>query len=277
MLSEADICAMNFHYARFPLDAFLDDVVRIGVEQVEIWGAAPHFYTCDTTLAEARELKQRLAGRGVRLACFTPEQCVYPINLSSREVRLRDRSLRYFLDCLEVCAEMESPALLVTPGSGYANEPATDAWDRCVEALRRITSRAEQLGVTVYLEALPRAWSNVIVTASDLEQMVEAVGSSALSGMVDTAGAIASGETTSAYTDRLGGALGHVHMVDSDAGGAHLSWGDGLLSASEIVGKLNAVGYKGALSIEITNPRYYLDPFPSMKASVEALRAAVAS
>lgn len=274
-LTQDNICAMNFHYVRHPLETFLDDVVSVGVEQVEIWGAAPHFYTGDSTLEDARHLKRGLADRGLRLACFTPEQCVYPINLSSREPRLRDRSLRYFLDCMDLCVEMESPALLVTPGSGYANEAAPEATARCNEALSLLSRRAEHLGLRLYLEALPPAWSDVIATADDLFAMVAAVASDHLHPMVDTAAAIASGESAADYIARFGGALRHVHMVDSDAGGAHLSWGDGQLSARDLVAGFRDCGYDGALSLEITNPRYYLDPRAALKISVETVRAAL--
>lgn len=274
-LDETCITAMNFHYLRHPLRRFLDDVVSVGVEHVEIWGAAPHFYSQDSTLVEARKLRTDAVSRGLKIACFTPEQCVYPINLASREPRLRDRSLRYFLDCMDLCAEMESPAMLVTPGSGYANEPADEAWTRCENALGRLAGRAEQLGLDLYLEALPPAWTNVVADAYALSRMIAAIGSGRLRPMLDTAAAIASAETAQDYIDRFGDEIAHVHMIDSDSGGAHLAWGDGELSAPEIVAALKRRGFTGALSLEITNPRYYLEPLPVLQSSVATLRDAL--
>ena len=118
-LSASNICGMSFHYFRYPLIDFLNHAAALELERVEIWGAAPHFYVGDESVDGARRLKAALKERDLKLVCVTPEQCVYPINLASREPRLRDRSLRYFLDCLDMCVEMESPSFLVTPGSSY--------------------------------------------------------------------------------------------------------------------------------------------------------------
>lgn len=274
-LSLHNICGMNFHYLRYPLHNFLDDAADLGLTQVEIWGAAPHFYIGDTSLAAARDLGRQVRERGMTLACFTPEQCVYPINLGTREPALRDRSLRYFLECLEMCVEMDSPALLVTPGSGYANESAEDAWARCADSLGMIAHRAERLGITLFLEALPPAWSNIVVTAPDLRRMLDAVSSPALKGMMDTSAAMLTQEDVEDFARTLGADFGHVHMTDADAGGAHLAWGDGILDIDSYIADLNTVGYSGALSLELTNSRYYRDPVPAMRRSVEALAEAI--
>ncbi|RDE08866.1 sugar phosphate isomerase/epimerase family protein [Pelagibacterium lacus] len=275
-LSLSNVCGMNFHYMRHPLRSFLDDAAALGLTRVEIWGAAPHFYIGDNSLAAARELGREVRARGMALACFTPEQCVYPINLGSSEPVLRDRSQRYFLECLEMCVEMGSPALLVTPGSGYANQPAEEAWARCVASLALLADRAERLGITLFFEALPPAWSNIAVTAPDVRRMLDAVASPALKGMMDTSAARLTREDVGDFARALGADLAHMHMTDADDGGAHLAWGDGILDLDAYIADLNAAGYDGALSLEITNARYYLDPMPAMRKSVEALAAAIA-
>src|SRR3954451_23082431 len=105
---------MNFHYVRHTMDRFLADVCQAGVSRIELWAAAPHFYIGDKTLAEARALGRKGNAMGLEMVALTPEQCVYPINISAKERELRDRSLRYFLDSLEFAVECNAPALLVT-------------------------------------------------------------------------------------------------------------------------------------------------------------------
>lgn len=271
-LTQANICGMNFHYFRHSLDRFLNDAEALELPLVEIWGAAPHFYLGDRTLADARALGANIRERGMAISCFTPEQCVYPINLGSPQEALRDRSIRYFLESLEMSVEMASPAVLVTPGSGFADQPAEEAFERCTEALSIIADRAQKLGQKLFLEALPPAWSNIAATAKELRALLDAVGSQVLYGMLDTAGALGTGETVKDYIEALGDKLAHVHMIDSEPSGSHLAWGDGVLSAEECVAALNAAGFSGALSIEITNSRYYLDPKAAMAQSVTALR-----
>ena len=42
-ISKSQISIMNIQYGYYPLEKFLDDAARAGVEHVELWGAAPHF------------------------------------------------------------------------------------------------------------------------------------------------------------------------------------------------------------------------------------------
>lgn len=274
-LDQDSICAMNFHYVRQPLTRFLDDVAASGVKRVELWGAAPHFYIGDRSLADAAAFARDLRNRGLSLVCFTPEQCVYPVNIAAPERDLRERSICYFMDSLEMSAAMESPALLVTPGTGYVSEPEAQARDRSVDALGRIAARAGELGITLFLEALPPAYSNIARTAAELRVLLEAVNAPALTGMLDTGGACLLSESVQDYIATLGPLLGHVHMIDSDSAGSHLAWGDGMLSAPEIIAALDAAAFRGSLSIELTSPRYYLDPEAPMRRSVACLRAAL--
>lgn len=43
-ISKSQISVMNIQYGYYPLEKFLDDAARAGVEHVELWGAAPHFH-----------------------------------------------------------------------------------------------------------------------------------------------------------------------------------------------------------------------------------------
>ena len=40
------LVTMNIQYKYWPLKKFLDDTVDCGVQNIELWGAAPHFHPC---------------------------------------------------------------------------------------------------------------------------------------------------------------------------------------------------------------------------------------
>ena len=63
------------------------------------------------------------------------------------EPELRDRSLRYFLESMEFAVECGAPALLVTAGGGYRDEPAHQALERCVDSMGILCDRARKLGI----------------------------------------------------------------------------------------------------------------------------------
>lgn len=276
-LDTRNIGVMNFHYVRHTLDRFLADACDTGVSRIELWGAAPHFYIGDETLASARALGNRTRAMGLEMVAFTPEQCIYPINISAREEALRGRSLRYFLESLEFAVELSAPAVLVTAGGGYRDEPVSDALRRCEDSLGLLCDRAERLGIDLWLEALPPAFANIICSAGEMRALIDRIGSTALHGVYDVAGAVMTGETAEDYFTHLGDRLAHVHFTDADPGGSHMAWGEGIIDLPKMIALLRAQGYAGSLTVELTNWKYNVEPFAPMRRCVDAIRQAISA
>ncbi|WP_337181600.1 sugar phosphate isomerase/epimerase family protein [Shinella sp.] len=274
-LDERSISVMNFHYVRHTLDRFLADVCDAGVSRIELWAAAPHFYIGDRTLADARALGRKVRGMGIDIVAFTPEQCIYPINISAKEPALRDRSLRYFLESMEFAVESGAPALLVTAGGGYRDEPAEEALARCVDSMGLLCDRAQRLGIDLWMESLPDSFANIVRSASEIRDLMDRLASPVLQAVYDVAGAVMTHETPEDYFTHLAGRVAHVHFTDSDAGGSHLAWGDGIIDLDKLVAYLRSRNYDGALTVELTNWKYNVDPTPPLKQCVEAMRKAL--
>lgn len=274
-LNEHSISVMNFHYVRYTMDRFLADVCDAGVSRIELWAAAPHFYIGDKTLADARALGQKVHGMGLDIVAFTPEQCIYPINISAREPELRDRSVRYFLEAMEFAVESGAPALLVTAGGGYRDEPASQALERCVDSMGILCDRAQKLGVDLWMESLPDSFANIVRTAKEIRELMDKLASPALHAVYDVAGAVMTNEQPEDYFTPLAGRVAHVHFTDSDVGGSHLAWGEGIIDLDKLVAYLRSQNYEGSLTVELTNWKYNVDPTPPLKQCVEAMRKAL--
>ena len=78
------------------------------------------------------------------------------------------------------------------------------------------------------------------------------------------------GERPADYLQALGERLVHVHFIDGAPRG-HLAWGDGILDMQGYLEEFSRYHYKGYLSLEITDGRYYMDPTQSVRQSVNAL------
>ncbi len=276
-LTEQNISIMNFHYVRHSFDRFLADVCDVGCSRIELWAAAPHFYIGDKTLSDARQLGRRLRALDIDMVAFTPEQCIYPINISAKEPELRDRSLRYFLESIEFAVECGAPAVLVTAGGGYRDEPASDAMERCVGSMAILCDRAQRLGIDLWMESLPDSFANIIRSASEIRQLMDTLASPSLYAVYDVAGAVMTGETPQDYFTSLGDRVAHIHFTDSDQNGSHLAWGDGIIDIDGLVSYLRSQNYQGSLTIELTNWKYNVDPTPPMKQCVDAMRRALAA
>lgn len=265
------ISAMNIQYKYYPLTRFLDDTVRFGLSSVELWGAAPHFHPEDMTYHDIKNVRKEIKNRALKLVCYTPEQCVYPINLAAPNEAERRRSLHFFEDAIRVAAELGSDKVLVTSGTGYFDgSDLENAWEYAAENLSALGEMAEDYGLKLALEVLRRDESNLVYDLKTLNRMLSQINMDSVCGMIDTIPMALAGETPGMYFQALGPKLIHIHFIDGAPRG-HLAWGDGVLDRVKYLSELEEYGYEGYLSLEITDGRYYPEPWKSIEQSVRQL------
>lgn len=269
-ISRDQIAGMNFHYKHYPLEYFLDAMVRYGFKNIELWGASPHFYVDDMSIQDIRNVKKEINRRDLSVVCFTPEQCVYPINLAAKEVSIREKSIQYFIKSAEAAKELEAPMLLVTPGWGYENEDPGEAWKRTRDSLERLSKVAAELELTLAFEPLTRMESNLVNDAKSLKAMLDEVNSPYLKGMIDTIPMALAKEDFHDYFSLLKDDLVHIHFIDGKPEG-HLVWGDGVLPLQKYIDQLTEFDYKGYLTLEYTSYQYIQDPDGAIERTLEVL------
>jgi fructoselysine 3-epimerase len=269
-ITRDQITGMNFHYKHYPLEYFLDAMVRYDFKNIELWGASPHFYVEEMSLHDIRRVKKEIDRRDLSVVCFTPEQCVYPINLAAKEKKIREKSIQYFIKSAEAAKELEAPLMLVTPGWGYENEDRLEAWKRTIDSLERLTSVVAKLDVTLAFEPLTRVESNLVHDAKSLKAILDEVGSPYLKGMIDTIPMALANEDFLDYHNLLNDDLVHIHFIDGKPEG-HLVWGDGVLPLQKYIDQLSEIGYKGFLTLEYTSYQYVQAPDAAIERSLEVL------
>lgn len=276
-LSADRITGSNFSYQHLPFETFLDDMVGLGRERLELWGVAPHFHIPQLDRAELRSIRRQLIERQLRVHCVTAEQVMYPVNLASPIQWLRKDSIALFKRAAEVCAELQSPLLFLTPGRGFENENPQSAWQRSVDAVGEIASYAGRLGVGCVLEPLQRVESNLVNDSRALRRMIDDVGVSNLGAVLDTVAMAVAGETVADYYDNLGSLIQHVHLVDGRPAG-HLAWGDGELPLGRYVAALEGADYAGLFTFELFGDgAYAFNPRPALEQCLDAFSTAIAS
>ncbi|MDD3174649.1 MAG: sugar phosphate isomerase/epimerase [Herbinix sp.] len=249
----------NYSYYLFSFDYFLKSMDNLGVENIELWGAGPHLYQDECNPAMVDELYKKVRLHNKKVVCYTPEQCMYPINIASRESIVRDRSIAYLKRSLEIANQLEASRTLITVGQGYRNESREEAWKRCVDALLELGEYAGKMGTKIMLEHLTKTTTNLCVTAKELKAMMDEVGGTNVKAMVDVDMAARVGEGAKEYLELMGKDIQHVHFIDGMPGG-HLALGDGILPLDTYLNDLKAFGYDGYLSLEILSDRYHENP-----------------
>lgn len=216
-LRRSQISIGNYAHPLYSFDRFLACAERLHIQNLELWGAGPHFYFYDYSDERAKGFYQKIAEKGMKVICITPEQCMYPINIACNDPVMRRRSIDYFKRGVDFCRIMDCPMMLVTPGKRYFDRPRQEAWERSVQALREIGEYAHSAGVRIAMEHLTQMSSNVAVTAKEAAALVQAVGLPNVGGMVDTDMAGRIGEGVADFLSAFDNKLAHVHLVDGDA------------------------------------------------------------
>lgn len=270
MLTRDQLCTANYHYKRYTLDYFLESSQRLGYRSIELWASGPHLHLEDYDNARLAQLGRAIKDHQLKVACFTPEQCVYAISVSHPDKLYRDRTVEFFNRHIEAAVQLDCRRMVVTTGFAYLDVDPEDAFGWCVEGLSRICRKAEQEGVTLALEPFTKFTTHICNEASQLIRLMNAVGSPALTGLADTDVIATTGvDTFGTFVKMLGAKrLGHVHFLDGNPGG-HLVPGDGVLDLKDDLRILSDLGYTGYLGLEVLDRRYVMDPELAMQRALE--------
>lgn len=269
MVSISKLSAANYHYKRYSLDYFFDSVERLGYETIELWASGPHLHLEDFSLSGLNDIKRKIENHNLKLICFTPEQCLYPISVSHPDKVYRDRSIEFFCKHIEAAAHLGCNRVVVSTGISYLDGDAAEAWKYCVEAFKKISQKAEKEGVYLATEPFTKYTTHICNNITQLKQLIKEVDSPMLKGLADTDVIATTGtDSIDDFIKKLGGDLNHVHFVDGNPGG-HLVPGDGRLDLKHVLDVLKEAKYEGYLGLEILDRRYVMEPEKALKAAMD--------
>lgn len=269
-ISLDQITGSNFSYQHMTFERFLDDMVKLGREKLEIWGIAQHLDVPQFSFADARRMRRQLSERGQSVRCVTPEQVMYPVNLASAVTTIRSQSIATMKKAADICVELEAPLLFLTAGRGFEDEPRQDAWHRAVDGLGTVAAYADSLGIDCVIEPLQRHESNLVTDSVELAQLLNELKLSNLHVALDTVAMAVAGETVDQYFETFGDRIRHVHLIDGTPAG-HMVWGDGELPLGEYLDALGTADYSGYLSFEVFGAKNVFEPYSAYRRCMDAV------
>ena len=172
------------------------------------------------------------------------------LHVTGPDEDLRRRSWDHIRALIDLCADLGPNGVLVfgspnqrkTTG-GMTREVATRNY---IDGLASVAPQAEDRGVTVLVEALPLAQSDVVQTLAEAVAIVGEIGSPAVRTMFDVHNAIDEHEPHAALVDRYFDFIRHVHVNELD--GRHC--GAGSYDFRPVLEVLQRRGYAGWVSLE---------------------------
>ena len=271
LIKREQIAGMNCHYYNYSLERFFRSMEENGYVSVALWGGAPHFYLDYRTYDDCGRIRRMARRYGQTIRCFTASSGTYGYQIGMQPKEQAERCFRYFTGGIHAAVELGCDQMSVNSGWGYWNEDRKDAWERSREMLSRLADTAGREGVTLTMESLRRAESQLAYTLEDTKRMLDEIDSPHLKAMIDTTAMGVAGETPRQWFEALGDKVVNTHFIDGTPYG-HLVWGDGCFDLEGFLKTFKEYGYNGLLGLEITARQYYKEPWEADRRNMESLK-----
>jgi sugar phosphate isomerase/epimerase len=172
------------------------------------------------------------------------------LHVTTPDAGLRRRSWGHIDNLIDLCADLGPDGVMVF-GSPHQRSTTggltrAEATRNYVEGLRGVAGHAADRGVTVLVEALPVAQSDVVQTLEEAVSIVDEIASPAVRTMFDVHNAIDETSAHAQLVDRYFGYIRHVHVNELD--GKHC--GAGGYDFKPVFEVLRRRNYAGWISLE---------------------------
>lgn len=173
------------------------------------------------------------------------------LHVTTPDTALRERSWAHIRNLIDLCADLGDGGVMIfgspkqrSTTGGVSPAQATANY---VEGLRAVAPQAEARGVTVLVEALPAAQSDVVLTLAEAASIVREIGSPAVQTMFDTHNAVDETEPHADLIEKYFDVIKHVHVNETD--GRYPGTGDYDFRA--VLHRLQELDYSGWVSLEV--------------------------
>ena len=258
----------NEVYEQWPLDKTCASVRRIGYTGIEIAPFTLSGEPGQIPPADRKRYRETIQDQGLTFAglhwlMMAPKG----LHVTTPDRALRERSWRHILELIDLCADLGDDAVMVfgSPKQRCAVDGLTpaEATKNFIEGLANVASPAQQRGVTILVEALPKGQCDVITTLAEAVEVVKRIESPAVLTMFDTHNAVDEAEPHAALVDRYFDLIRHVHINEMDG----RQPGSGNYDFKAVLEVLRRRGYPYWVSLEV----FDFKPGPEAIAS-ESLR-----
>ena len=221
---------------------------------------------------DAAPIRKKLEARGLSCPVFTPENCGYGYQFAAKEPELKERCFRYFSNGIRFGAELGAKILEANSGWGYWNEPEEEGFKRAAEMHSRLAEVAKEYGMTIACESLRPQETRIGYRIDQIKRLFDTVRHPNFKVMIDLTAICVQGESVQRWFDTFGAEnIIHSHFQDCDPYG-HYVWGDGRQSLHDMLCAFLRNGYTGLFSQELTDGRYFADPFYHDQRNMRNLR-----
>ena len=176
------------------------------------------------------------------------------VNIASPNKRIRRSSIMEIKSSMDLAAHLDSDKLILHPGSVpfLARAYKDKILGYNLQSLKELKKYADDLGVTLCLENMPRMEGYLYNNLKELQELVEEL---EIMATLDIGHAHTMGYTTKDIRIEL---VGHIHLSDNDGlKDSHNALGTGSINFPELFKNLK--GYNGILTIEVKGKKELIE------------------
>jgi sugar phosphate isomerase/epimerase len=241
----------NEAFDKWPFADACKAIRKAGYAGIEIAPFTLAENPAEITAAQRREYRDIIASEGLRFAglhwlMVSPKG----LHVTTPDEALRKRSWEHIRNLIDLCADLGPDGVMVfgspnqrSTTGGLTREQATRHY---VQGLASVAGQAQERGVKVLIEALPKGQCDVVLTLGEAARLVEEIGSPAIQTMFDVHNAIDETDSHATLVDRHFDVIRHVHVNELD--GRHC--GQANYDFKPVFEVLRRRNYKGWVSLE---------------------------
>lgn len=240
-----------------PLETVFQKSKEAGFDAVELALNKPGMkgITLETTVAEAREIKQLADDNGIQLRSFLFAGATF----GSADAAVREQGNENLRKQFEICQALEVDKILIVPGRVDANHAYDEVYERSQQELSKFIPELEASGL--YL-AIENVWNNFLLSPLEFARYLDEFETPHIGAYFDVGNVLKIGFPEQ-WIRILGERIIKVHLKDFNVKVGTIQGFVPLLSGdvdwTRVMEELRKIEYNDALTAELTPYGHHSD------------------
>jgi protein FrlC len=237
----------------YTIEEAVKRIAWFGYDGIEIGASRPHAWPSDIDSEDRKKLKKMINSYDLEIAAICP--VVYEFNLASCIKNERKDTIKYYIDCIQLAADLESKVVVFVPGWSVYPTSYEESWKWLKEGIHKISDRTRDLDVSMAIEPINSYWVNLVTRTDDALRLIKEVSLKNVKVMLDTQHLYLERENPTDAVEKCKELLVHIHIADTTSvSSERVVPGKGNFGFESFINALKKVEYKYYLSAELWGP-----------------------
>ncbi|WXG44332.1 MAG: sugar phosphate isomerase/epimerase family protein [Promethearchaeati archaeon SRVP18_Atabeyarchaeia-1] len=246
-------CCTLAYIVSTPLDEAIRRIAEAGYKGIDLYTGPPHLYPGHYSEEERRAVRELIDDQRLELTGFAVAGGILNLglNFSHSNKKVRDETLQYYRDNVNLAADIGCPLINVLTGHCLYGTPREQGRKWTMEAFQELAALAEEKNVILGLHPQYIGDSPLMLTIDDALEMIKELNSKMVKIIFDTAQQNITYPNFADDIRKAGQHLCYIHAADNDGiHWTHVTLGKGTVNWDGLVATLKSIGYDGYVCVQ---------------------------